>query len=133
MMLTIGVWWVRLDVLCGHGLPVAVGSTGVMVDGLLRLLRPLIMTCRGCLVVCVVCSASLVRSAVFSKQVVISSCFVDERSCSGEGPSGRVARVFARSPNHHADKHVDEGFGLESVSMRGRRWSRESACRNLRR
>ena len=67
MMLTIGVWWLRLGVLCGHGLPVAVGSTGVLVDGLLRLVRPLIVRFRGCLVVREVCSASLVRSAVFSK------------------------------------------------------------------
>jgi len=65
MMLTIGVWWVRLGFLCEHGLLVTVGSTGVLVDGLLHLVRPLIVTCRGCLVVRVVCSASLVRSAVF--------------------------------------------------------------------
>ena len=76
MMLTIGVWWVRVSVLHGQGLSIGVGSAGVMVDGLLRLVRPLIVTCRGCLVVRVVCSASLVRSAVFSKQVVISGCFV---------------------------------------------------------
>ena len=102
MMLTIGVWWVRFGVLCGRGLPVAVGSTGVLGDGMLRLVRPLIVSCRGFLVVCEVCSASLVRSAVFSKQVVTSGCFVDEWSCSGVGTGGRVARVIAKSPNHRA-------------------------------
>ena len=132
-MLTIGVLWVKLGVLCGHGLPVAVGSTGVLVDDMLRLVRPLIMTCRGCLVVREVCSASLVRSAKFSKQVVIPGCFVDERSCSGVGPGGRVARVLVKSPNHRAAKHVDWGIGLGSVSVRERRWSGGSACRSLRR
>jgi len=77
-------------------------STGVLVDGLLRLVRPLIVTCRGCRVVRVVCSASLVRFAVFSKEVVLSGYFVDERSCSDVGPGGRVARVLAKSPTHRA-------------------------------
>ena len=91
--------------------------------GLLRLVRPFIVTCMGCLVVSVVCSVSLARSAVFLKQVVMSCCFVDERSGSGVGPSGRVARVLAKSPSHRAAKNVDWGFGLESVNVRERRCS----------
>ena len=102
-------------------------------DGLLRLVRPLIVTYRGCLVVRVVCSASLISSADFSNQVVISGCFVNERSCSGVGPSGRVSRVLSMSPNHSAAKNVDWGFGLESVSVRERKCSGESACRSMRR
>ena len=54
----------------------------------------------GCLVVGVVCSVSLARSADFSKHVVMSGCFVDERSCSGMGPGGRVSRVLADSLSH---------------------------------
>ena len=69
-------------------------------DGLLRLVRPFIVACMGCLVVSMVCSVSLARSAVFSKHVVMSGCFVDERSCSGLGPGGRVARVIAKSSSH---------------------------------
>ena len=59
--------------------------------GLLRFVRSIIVTCMGCLVVRVVCLANLARSAVFSKQVVISRCVVAERSCSGGSPGGRVA------------------------------------------
>ena len=73
------------------------GLTVVLVDDLLRMVRPfipLIATCRGYLVVRVVCSASLACSAVFSKHVIMSGCFVDERCCSGMGPGGRVARVL---------------------------------------
>ena len=55
--------------------------------GLLRLVRPLLAPSRGCLVVRVVCSVSLVRSAVF-KKVVMSGYFWDERSCIGVGPLG---------------------------------------------
>ena len=90
-------------------------------DDLLRLVRPLIVTCRGCLVVRLVCSASLVRSSVFSKHVVMSDGFVDERSCSGVGPGGsRVARVFAKSRSHRAAKNGDWECGLECVSVRER-------------
>jgi len=106
MMLTTGVRWIRVDDLWGQGLSIGVGSAGVLVDGLLRLVRPLIVTFRGCLIVHVVCSSSLVRFAVCSTQVVMSGCFVVERSCSGMGPGGRVARVLTKSPNHRAAKHV---------------------------
>jgi hypothetical protein len=58
---------------------------------------------------------------------------VDERSYSGVGPGGRVARVLAKISTHRAAKNVDWGFGLESVSVRERRCSGESACRSLRR
>jgi len=109
------------------------GSASVLVDSLLRFVRPLIVTCRGCLVVRVVCSANLARSAILLKQVVISSCFGAERSCSCVGPSGRVARVLAKRPSQRAAKIVDWGSGLESVSVRERRCSRESAFRSLRR
>ena len=109
------------------------GSAGVLVDSLLRLMRPLIVTCRGCLVVRVVCSANLVRSAVFSKHVVMSGCFVDERSCRGVGHGGRVARVLAKSPSNRAATNVSRGFGLKSVSVRERRCSGESSCTSLRR
>ena len=82
-------------------------STVVSVDGLLRLVCPLIVTCRGCFVVRVVCSVSLVRSAVFTKHGVMSGCFVGERSCSGVGPDGRVARALAKGSSHSAAKNVD--------------------------
>ena len=108
-------------------------AVGVLVTGLLRFVRPLIVTCRGCLVVHVVCSANLARSAFFSKQMVISSCFVAERSCSGVGLGCRVASVLAKSPSHRAATNVGRRFGLESVSVRERKCSGESACRSLRR
>ena len=63
-----------------------------------------------------------------SKHVVISSCFVTERICSGVGLGGRVARVLAKSPSHRAARNGDRGFGLESVSVRETRCSGESAC-----
>ncbi len=69
----------------------------------------------------------------FSKQVVMYGCFVDEKSFSGVGPSGRVSRVLASNPSHHLARNVDRGFGFESVSVRERRWSGESACKSLRR
>ncbi len=72
----------------------------------------------GCLVVGVVCSANLARSAVFLKHEFTSDCFVDERSCSDVGPGDRVSRVLANSPSHRLAINADRGFGLESVSAR---------------
>ena len=109
------------------------GSAASLVDGLLCLVRPFIVTCMCCLVVSVVCSVSLARSVIFSKQVVMSCCFVDERSCSGVGPGGRVSRALAKCPSHRLARNADQGFGLESVSVRERRCSGESACKSLRR
>ena len=93
-------------------------SADVVVDGLVRLVRPLMVMCMGFLIVDVKCLANLARSAVFSKKVGISSCFLDERSCSGVGLGGRMSRVLANSPCHRLAKDVDRGFGLESVSVR---------------
>ena len=42
-------------------------SAGGMIDDLARLVRPLMVACMGSLIGIVVCSASLARSAVFSK------------------------------------------------------------------
>ena len=69
----------------------------------------------------------------FSKQVVMSGCFVDERSCSGVGPGGRVSRVLANGPSHRAAKNVDRRVGLDSMNVRERICSGECACRSLRR
>ena len=99
----------------------------------MRLVCPFIATRMGDLVVSVVCSANLARSAVLSKNVAMSGCFVDERSCSGVGPGGRVSRALAKCPSHRLARNADQGFGLESVSVRERRCSGESACKSLRR
>jgi len=65
MMLATGVWWVRVDAMQGQVLSIGVGSAAIFVDGLLRLVRSLIVTCMGCLVMSVVCTTNLARSAVF--------------------------------------------------------------------
>jgi len=96
-------------------------------------MRLFIVTCMGCLVVSVTCSVSLARSAVFSKEAVMFGCFVDERSCSGVGLGDRVSRVLANSSSHRLARNMDRGFGLESVSVRERMCSGESACKSLRR
>jgi hypothetical protein len=80
------------------------GSAGVVVDGLVRLVRSFMEMCMGFLVVGVVCSVILARYIVFSKQVLMFGCFVDEKSCSGVGPGGRISRVLANSPSHRLAK-----------------------------
>ena len=49
------------------------------------------------------------------------------------GLGGRIARVLAKSLSHRAAINLDRGVGLESVSVRERRCSGESACISLRR
>ena len=93
-------------------------SADVLVCGLARLVRPLMVAYMGCLVVSVVCSANLARYAVFSNQMVMCGCFVNKKSYSGVGPSGRISRLLANSPTHRLAKNGDLGFGLESVSVR---------------
>ena len=87
------------------------GSVSRVVGCLARLVCPLMVTCMGCLIAGVVCLANLARSAVLSKQLVMSGCVVVERSCSGVGPGGRISRVIANSPNQWLAKNVDRGFG----------------------
>ena len=99
---------------------------------MLRLVRLFIVTCMSCLVASAACSVSLARSAVFFNQVVMSACFVHERSYSGVGHGGRVSRVLANSPSHRLARNVDWGFGLEIVSARERRYSGESVCTSVR-
>ena len=67
--------------------------------------------------------------------VVMSGCFVDERSCSGAGPGGKVSRVLANSPSHRLARNVDRKFCVESVSVRERRcWGSllASVCGDIR-
>ena len=78
---------------------VGMGSVGVVVGSLARLVRPLMGTCMGYLVVGVVCSNNLARSSVFLKQVVISSCLEAERSCSDVGPRGRMSILLGKRPS----------------------------------
>ena len=44
---------------------IGMGSAAVLVGDLVRLVRSFIVTCMGCLVVSVMCSASIARSTVF--------------------------------------------------------------------
>ena len=100
---------------------------------MLRLVRLFIVTCMSCLVASAACSVSLARSAVFLKQVVMSGCFVDKKSCSGVGPGGRVSRVLANSSSHRLARNVEREFDFRSVSMRERRCLGESVCISMRR
>ena len=106
----------------------------MVVGDLSSLVRPLMLTFMGCFIVVVVCSVSLVRSAViFSKQVVVSNCLEAERSCRGVGLGYSVSRVLANSLNQRLARSLARGFGLEIVSVRERKCSGESTCRSLRR
>jgi hypothetical protein len=90
------------------------------------------VTCMGCLIVGIVCSINLTRSAVFSKQVVMSSCLEAERSCNGVGHGDRMSRLLANSPSQWLARNVARGSSLESVSVRRRKCSGKSARRSLR-
>ena len=48
-----GVWWARLGVLWRRGVICGIESVGLFVCGLARLVRPLVVTCTGCIVVVV--------------------------------------------------------------------------------
>ncbi len=47
------------------------------------------------------------------------------------GPEGRMSSVVANSINHLLARDVARGSGLESVSVRDRRCSGNSACKSL--
>jgi hypothetical protein len=78
-------------------------------------------------------SADLPRSAVLSRQVVMTGCLGARRSCSGEVPGSRIARVFSSRPCQRLAMKVARGYGLDSVSVRAVRCSGKFAWRSLRR
>jgi hypothetical protein len=94
------------------------GSVDVVVSGLARLVRPLMVTCMGCLIVVVLCSAILTRSVVFSKQVLMSKCLEAERSYSGTGLGGKISRVLANNPTQHLVKYLAWGVWLREFKSK---------------
>ncbi len=62
---------------------------GLLLSGLERLVRPLMLTCMVCFVGGV-CISDLARLATLAKLVVVSGCLEAMRSCSGVGPLGRL-------------------------------------------
>jgi hypothetical protein len=60
------------------------------------------------------------------------NCLKVDMSYSDAGPWGRMSRVLANSTNHRLATNVARGSGLESVSVRERKRSGDSACRSLR-
>ena len=65
VILTTSVWWVRVDVLYGQEVSIGMGSADVVEGGLVRFMRPLMVSCVGILIVGIVSFANLARSAVF--------------------------------------------------------------------
>jgi hypothetical protein len=133
VILATGVLWDSLcvswrrEVICG------VELVGLLVCGLARLVRSLMVTCMG-FIVGVMCIVLLVPLAVPSRQVVnISGCLEAKKSCSGVGLGSRIAREFDSTSCQRLVTTVDRGSGLNSVSVRAVRCSGEIDWRSSRR
>ena len=83
----------------GQGVSIGMGSVDVVMGGLAHLVRSLMVTRMGSLIVVCVRSANLAHSAVFSKQGVVFNCLEAEMSCSDAGSGDRISRVLANRPD----------------------------------
>jgi hypothetical protein len=120
IILAPGVLWAIMGDSYGQRVEFSTGLVGVVVGGLARLRRPLMVTCIYCIIMVFASSANLALSTVLSKQVVMSNCLEAEKRCSGMDPRGRILRLFAKRPIRRLARNAARGFGLERVSIRER-------------
>ncbi len=74
----------------------------------------------------------VIRVARISKQVAMSSCLDDDRSCSRVGPDGMSMSDAASIVCHLVALGVTCGLWVEELCVRTFRCSGDSACRNSR-
>jgi hypothetical protein len=79
-----------------------------------------------------VCARPTLRVQPFP-QSIMSSCLEAERSCSSVGPGDKISILLANSSSQRLARNVARGSGLDSVSVRKKKCTGESACRSLRR
>ncbi len=89
---------------------------GLLLGGLERLVRPLMLTCLVCFVDGVN-FCDLARLAPLAKHYVIFGCLDAMSGCIGVGPLGKIFIEFASKRCQRLVARVDRGSGLESVSV----------------